>query len=153
MKISRYVLILLALPLLLVGGSGVGAPDTPHKAAPPKAEPEKPGIHLTIYNDNFALIKDRRELPQELKAGVNLLHFRDVAATLEPHRRETKPDIGGALEILSPARRPPDAETLLADRDAMAGHLRLDAQHLRQGELGERRPDHGVQDSQRLRRL
>src|SRR5262245_53404219 len=83
MNRSRYVLILLAVPLLFVAGSGVGAPDTPAKA-PPKAEPDKPGLHLTIYNDNYALIKDRRELPQELKAGINLLHFRDVAATLDP---------------------------------------------------------------------
>src|SRR5262249_23054318 len=43
-----------------------------------------PGVRLTVYNDNYALVKDRRELPDELKAGVNVIHFKDVAATLDP---------------------------------------------------------------------
>jgi len=50
-------------------------------AAPP--DEAKPGVHLTIYNDNFALVKDRRELPDVFKAGINLIQFRDVAATLD----------------------------------------------------------------------
>ena len=84
---SRYLPALLALPLLFAVGSGLGAPDNPKapdKGEPkPPADPTKPGVHLTVYNNNFALVKDRRELPQELKAGVNILQFRDVAATLD----------------------------------------------------------------------
>ncbi|MBP7217122.1 MAG: DUF4139 domain-containing protein [Candidatus Omnitrophica bacterium] len=43
---------------------------------------EKEGIELTIYNQNFALVKDKRML--ELKNGVNNIRFSDVAAQIEP---------------------------------------------------------------------
>src|SRR4029077_19614157 len=61
-------------------------PDKPQPAPPDdKGRPDdKPGVHLTIYNDNYALVKDRRELPDVFKAGVNVVQFRDVAATLDP---------------------------------------------------------------------
>jgi len=39
-------------------------------------------VKLTIYHDNFALVKDHRTL--DLKAGVNAFRFTDVAATIEP---------------------------------------------------------------------
>ncbi len=52
-------------------------------AQPKQADQAKPGIHLTVY-DSFALVKDRRELPDEFKKGINIIHFRDVAATLDP---------------------------------------------------------------------
>jgi len=39
-------------------------------------------IKLTIYNSGNALIKDTRTL--DLKAGVNLFRFTDVAATIDP---------------------------------------------------------------------
>ncbi len=46
------------------------------------AEP-KSGIDLSIYNGNFALVKDRRELPQVLHKGFNTVRFLDVAATID----------------------------------------------------------------------
>jgi hypothetical protein len=49
-----------------------------------KDEPPKPGVHLTVYHENFALVKDRRELPDVLRKGVNTIQFRDVAATIDP---------------------------------------------------------------------
>ena len=39
-------------------------------------------ISLTIYNDNFALIKDTRIL--DLQAGITEFRFTDVAASIEP---------------------------------------------------------------------
>jgi hypothetical protein len=39
-------------------------------------------LALTVYNDNFALVKDQR--PLVLKAGVTEFRFTDVAATIEP---------------------------------------------------------------------
>lgn len=39
-------------------------------------------LKLTIYHDNFALVKDQRAL--NLKAGVNAFRFTDVAATIVP---------------------------------------------------------------------
>ena len=44
-------------------------------------------LQLTIYQENFVLVKDRRELPDTFKAGLNVVHFRDVAASLDPTAR------------------------------------------------------------------
>lgn len=43
---------------------------------------EKAGVELTIYNQNFGLVKDKRSL--ELKKGINDIRFSDVAAQIEP---------------------------------------------------------------------
>jgi len=43
---------------------------------------QKEGIELTIYNQNFGLVKDRRTL--NLKEGINNIRFQDVAAQIEP---------------------------------------------------------------------
>ena len=80
----------LALLLLAAALAAVGTvPAAPEAAPAPKPDEKpapdvKPGVHLTIYNDNYALVKDRRELPDVFKAGVNVVQFRDVAATLDP---------------------------------------------------------------------
>jgi hypothetical protein len=47
------------------------------------AQKPEAGVHLTIYNDNYALVKDRRVLDQELRKGMNLVRFRDVAGTID----------------------------------------------------------------------
>ncbi|MFA5865601.1 MAG: DUF4139 domain-containing protein [Phycisphaerae bacterium] len=39
-------------------------------------------LSLTVYNDNFALVKDQRAM--KFKGGVNEFKFTDVAATIEP---------------------------------------------------------------------
>jgi hypothetical protein len=49
----------------------------------PAAEDGKPGVSLTVYNNNFALIKDRRLLDEALKTGSNIVRFRDVAGTID----------------------------------------------------------------------
>ncbi len=43
---------------------------------------EEEGVELTIYNQNFGVIKDKRFL--DLKEGANEIKFQDVAATIEP---------------------------------------------------------------------
>ncbi len=43
---------------------------------------EEEGVKLTIYNQNFALVKDRRFL--ELGKGINQIRFSDVASQIEP---------------------------------------------------------------------
>jgi hypothetical protein len=40
------------------------------------------GINITIYNQNFGLVKDLRSV--DLKEGVNFLRFEDVAAQIDP---------------------------------------------------------------------
>jgi len=39
-------------------------------------------VELTVYNQNFALVKDQRSL--DLKKGVNKVDFKDVASLIEP---------------------------------------------------------------------
>jgi hypothetical protein len=43
---------------------------------------EDEGVDLTVYNQNFALVKDRRSM--QLESGVNQLRFSDVASQIEP---------------------------------------------------------------------
>ncbi len=52
-------------------------------ALPAHGQKPAPGVHLTIYNNNFALVKDRRELDEPLHMGLNIVRFRDVAATID----------------------------------------------------------------------
>lgn len=40
------------------------------------------GVDLTIYNQNFALIKDKRSL--DFKKGINQIRFSDVASQIDP---------------------------------------------------------------------
>jgi hypothetical protein len=41
-----------------------------------------PGVSLTVYNQNFAIVKERR--PMALGAGTTIVRFPDVAATIVP---------------------------------------------------------------------
>jgi len=49
------------------------------KAAPKLPEP---GVGLTIYNNNFAVVKERRQM--DFNAGVNTVKFTDVASAIDP---------------------------------------------------------------------
>jgi len=69
MRMIRCLLTAAALTVLV-------APTVP-------AQKPAPGVHLTIYNGNFALVKDRRVLEQPLRKGLNVVRFRDVAATID----------------------------------------------------------------------
>jgi len=53
------------------------------RAAEPVQEPAaEPGVALTVYNQNFAVIKERRAMA--LAAGRSTVKFGDVAATIVP---------------------------------------------------------------------
>ena len=84
--------------VLLCAGLGLAgwalAADPPRKAGPPqKTEPPKKaeavpeeeqgeGVSLTIYNQDFLVVKERRQM--DLKQGRAAIRFRDVAATIVP---------------------------------------------------------------------
>ncbi len=55
-------------------------------SAPARAEQvsasDSQGVSLTIYNQNFGLVKDVRAV--DLKEGINYLRFEDVAAMIDP---------------------------------------------------------------------
>lgn len=53
-----------------------------HKASAEVNVSESQGVNLTIYNQNFGLVKDLRNI--ELKEGINYLRFEDVAAKIDP---------------------------------------------------------------------
>jgi hypothetical protein len=53
----------------------------PAAADMPVVSPSK-GVALTIYNQNFGLVKDIRDI--KLNSGVNFLRFEDVAAAIDP---------------------------------------------------------------------
>ncbi len=46
------------------------------------AVPASPGVAITVYNDNFAVVKERRQM--DFEQGVNTLKFPDVAAQIDP---------------------------------------------------------------------
>ncbi len=52
------------------------------RGAPPALQAQGEGVDLTVYNQNLALVKDRRTL--ELEEGLNEVAFRDVAAQIDP---------------------------------------------------------------------
>jgi hypothetical protein len=65
-----------------------------------KLEAQTMGVDLTVYNQNLALVRDRRTL--ELESGVNEIAFTDVAALIDPtsvlFRSLTDPDGTTVLE-------------------------------------------------------
>jgi len=63
--------------ILLIATLAVGA----FPAEPPAEKETKPGVDLTVYNSDFALVKDRRNI--DLKEGQSTVRFRDVAATID----------------------------------------------------------------------
>lgn len=66
------------VPVLAVLLWGIVCPAV-CKAAPKLPEP---GVGLTIYNNNFAVVKERREMVFD--AGVNTVKFTDVASAIDP---------------------------------------------------------------------
>jgi hypothetical protein len=72
-----------------LAGTGLGlAADPPKPAGPPPpatvvAEADQgEGVSLTIYNQNFVVVKERRRM--DLPRGRSAVRFRDVAATIVP---------------------------------------------------------------------
>ena len=49
--------------------------------APPKAE-SAPSVGLTIYNDNFAVVREGRKM--NFEKGQNTVRFTDVASAIDP---------------------------------------------------------------------
>ncbi len=61
----------------------VGCQGSPISALnAPRAEAKSAGIDLTVYNQNVALVKDKRVLA--LKSGMNEVRFADVASQIDP---------------------------------------------------------------------
>jgi hypothetical protein len=74
MKIHGY------FPSLL--GIAVFACVMPAAAEAADESESGPGVSLTVYNQNFAIVKERRKM--DLKQGVGVVRFPDVATTIVP---------------------------------------------------------------------
>ncbi|MBS2006288.1 MAG: DUF4139 domain-containing protein [Cyanobacteria bacterium SZAS TMP-1] len=70
---------LLALGVLLSPVTSVFAAEFKSEAA---NKAESLGVAITVYNQNFGLVKDIRNF--ELKEGINSIRFEDVAAAIDP---------------------------------------------------------------------
>jgi len=60
---------------------------------------ERKEVSLTVYNSNFALVREVREL-KKLGTGRVSLEFRDVAATIQPETVAVKPLTPNGLRVL-----------------------------------------------------
>jgi hypothetical protein len=88
------ILFILAAPVAAAGGAGSG----PGTAAAAGSE-DGGGARLTIYNQDFALVKETRAL--KLKEGVNEVRVADVTALVEPDSVVLRDARGGSgLRIL-----------------------------------------------------
>ncbi len=74
---ARLTLVVIALLL----ASCAAAAQGPAKKAPPDPE-QSEGITLTVYNQNFVVVRERRRM--DLKQGRGSVRFPDVAATIVP---------------------------------------------------------------------
>src|SRR3954454_24418952 len=72
----------------LLGCMGLGltglvlAAETPKKVEVVPEADQGEGVSLTVYNQDFVIVKERRLM--DLKAGRSVLRFKDVAATIVP---------------------------------------------------------------------
>jgi hypothetical protein len=120
-RIMKRTLSLLILGTI-AGLSGIAAAQTrPTPAVPRPAPAAKPGaspvaaapaaartqvsgdadrkqVSITVYNQNFGIVRELRELSQ-LGTGRVALEFRDVAATIQPETVAVK-SVGGGLRVL-----------------------------------------------------
>jgi hypothetical protein len=102
--VSRFVSAALGLGMMVSGTAW--AADAPANAPTRKGpevrssgEADRKEVSLTVYNSNFALIRELRDV-KDLASGKTELEFRDVAATIQPETVAVKALGGGAFRVL-----------------------------------------------------
>ena len=68
--------------ILLCSAAALAAPAIAQPAIPAPSQTAQGDIAVTIYNNNRALVEDKRQL--DLPAGRSRQEFRDVSAQIEP---------------------------------------------------------------------
>jgi hypothetical protein len=82
---SRWFLVVAGLAI-----TGLALAGEPPKPPPVVSEEEQgEGVNLTIYNQDFVVVKERRLM--DLQKGRSVVHFRDVAATILPETVQFAP--------------------------------------------------------------
>jgi hypothetical protein len=93
MSPRKVTIVVLTLGLMLLAAVATHNAQT-------KLEAQTMGVDLTVYNQNLALVRDRRTL--EFESGLNEIAFTDVAALIDPtsvlFRSLTDPDGTTVLE-------------------------------------------------------
>ncbi len=90
---KRWFVVSLVAVLAVVSATALGAAPRP---APTVAQSK--GVELAVYNQDLALVKDRRSL--DLSQGLNEVRFADVAAQIDPtsvHFRSLSDPAGTAV--------------------------------------------------------
>lgn len=78
---------------------GLARPSLAIAAESVSDERDRKEVSLTVYNSNFALVREVRELPK-LGTGRIALEFRDVASTIQPETVAIKPLGANTLRVL-----------------------------------------------------
>src|SRR6476620_4510546 len=109
MKMKSRPLFGLGFAALLLAGSAAVAAPTPALAAPPAApQPaakrvseagDRRGVSITVYNSDFGLVREVRQL-SNVPSGQVALEFRDGASTIQPETVAIKPLKGNGLRVL-----------------------------------------------------
>src|ERR1700722_7038182 len=74
MAVRLAIVMSISLWFCLSNSQNVGAEEV--------SASDSQGVNVTIYNQNFGLVKDTRVV--QLKDGINYLRFEDVAAQIDP---------------------------------------------------------------------
>src|SRR4051812_46047421 len=99
------------------------------------AEPQ-PTPSLTIYNQNFALV--REHIPLELSSGINTIRFTDVTAHLEPESVVLRDPLGQrSLQVLEQNYRadPITQEALLSLYEGQTIDFQVDTNKVVKGKI------------------
>ena len=84
------------------GAAPIGAAPAAGAASPPTRVSEasdRRGVSITVYNSDFGLVREVRQL-SGLPKGQVALEFRDVASTIQPETVAIKPLKGAGLRVL-----------------------------------------------------
>src|SRR4051812_48052133 len=95
-----------------------------------------PTTSLTIYNQNFALIRER--IPLDLTSGLNTIRFTDVTAHLEPESVVLRDPLGQrSLQVLEQNYRadPVTQEALLSLYEGKTIDFQVDATKIIKGKI------------------
>jgi hypothetical protein len=81
-NVRRFVLITMVLATFGTACGGESRPTFSLSGFTPAAEAAETTLHLTVYNQGTALVKDFRQF--DIDEGLNVISFSDVAATIDP---------------------------------------------------------------------
>ena len=82
----------------LLAGAISGPAPAQAPATKASGDADRKQVTITVYNQNFGLVREVREL-KELGTGRVALEFRDVASTIQPETVAVK-SLGGGLPVL-----------------------------------------------------